>query len=460
MIRNRSPAPWPMVESSRRRRRLGRRSLVVALLYTACRTGTEVPAPIVVSSNLTTTLPLVRVLAVTLAQPAELEVDYWADDGPRLRARSAWASAHAVALTRLRTGRSYHYQIVRTAIQGSFSTDTLPSDLALARGAATGVRSVPLVMLHLFQPGGFMGYAIMDDANEVVWYWRTTDFPFGMARRDNGNFVLMDKVRGLVEVSPDGRVVHELAQDLANREMHHDVIAGANNTVLFIAYDDRVVGGRQIRGEAIWEWTPETGATVQRWSVWDHVALADAPAPRASGEWMHANALAIGPRRNIVVSSYFWNQILSITPDWQRVEWRLGGANATSPVAGADQFSGQHAAREISPGHVVMFDNGVDRGGYSRAVEYVMDSGGAHAVWQWHSDPANFATAVGSARRLSNGNTLVAFGMSPGLAGSTGPTEVYEVGGDGAVRWHLVMNTQVMFRAEPLESVGTEAVVR
>jgi hypothetical protein len=174
---------------------------------------------------------------------------------------------------------------------------------------------------------------------------------------------------------------------------------------------------------------------------------------------MHANSLAIGPRGNVLLSVHYWNQIVSITADWRTIEWRLGGTGATHALPAADAFSGQHTAREISPGRVVVFDNGVARGGFSRAIEYALDAAGARTVWEWRSQPLNYATAVGSARRLPNGNTMIAFGMQAGFAGSTGPTEVYEVDPAGAVVWHLLTDTQVMYRAEPLMSIGAEVVV-
>ncbi|MBY0493088.1 MAG: hypothetical protein K2Y23_02620 [Cyanobacteria bacterium] len=46
------------------------------------------------------------------------------------------------------------------------------------------------------------------------------------------------------------------------------------------------------------------------------------------------------------------------------------------------------------------------------------------------------AAAVSSARRLANGNTLIAFGMQQGRNGSSGPTEAYEVAPD-SVTWHM-----------------------
>jgi hypothetical protein len=449
-----SRARWAIRRSSS-----ARRCVVVAwaLAVAACGAPTDAGGLRVLSAELTAPAPFVRALHVELDRPAEVTVAYWTDGDSPLRVHVPAAQSASVALTRLRPNRSYHYQVVGTTASGTFTSDTVPTDLAASIVSATGQRTAPLLMLHLYDPAGFKGYAIIDQHADVVWYWRTIDANFGMTRRANGNFVLMDKVRGLVEVTPAGEVVHELAQDVPAREMHHDVIASPSNTLFFIAFDDRVVNGARIRGDAIWEWSPETGALNQRWTAWDHFALSDTPTPRGQ-EWMHANALAIGPRQNVLLSVHHWNQILSITADWRSIEWRLGGPNATHPLPAAEAFSGQHTAREIATGRVVLFDNGIARGGYSRAVEFSLDGGTAHTLWEWRSEPANFASAVGSARRLENGHTLVAFGMAAGLAGSTGPTEVYEVDATGVPVWHLVTRTQVMYRAEPLTSVGQESV--
>jgi hypothetical protein len=434
-------------------------TIVSVLAAIACGAPTDVEGPRVVSAELATPMPFVRTLRVELDRPADVTVEYWTDGDAHFRVQAPASPAASLVLTRLRPRRSYHYQVLGTSTAGTFTSDSVPTDLAASIVSATGRHTSPLVMLHLFEAtNGFKGYAILDEHDEVVWYWRTTDFTYGMTRRTNGDFVFMDRGRGIVEVTPGGAVVHELAQDFTNREVHHDVIATPANTLLFIAFDDRSVNGKTIRGEAIWEWSPETGALDKRWSSWDHFTLATTPAPRGV-EWMHANALAIGPRNNVLLSVNLWNQIISITPDWRSIEWRLGGTNATYPLPVAEEFSGQHTSREIAPGRVLMFDNGTSRGGYSRAVEFSLDAGTARTVWEWRSQPLNYAGAVGSARRLPNGNTMVAFGMSAGVVGSTGPTEVYEVNAAGTVVWHLVTRTQTMYRAEPLTSIGAESVV-
>ena len=165
------------------------------------------------------------------------------------------------------------------------------------------------------------------------------------------------------------------------------------------------------------------------------------------------------PRGNILVSVHYFNQVLSLAPDWRSIEWRLGGVRATIPVASADGFSGQHTAREIAPGRVILFDNGRDRGANSRVLEFAIDGASATRVWEWSPKRPNFASAVSSARRLANGNTLVAFGMSAGRSDSSGPTEAFEVSATGSELWHMVVSgTTTMFRVEPLTSIAGEVM--
>ena len=104
--------------------------------------------------------------------------------------------------------------------------------------------------------------------------------------------------------------------------------------------------------------------------------------------------------------------------------------------------------------NVLPFDNRTDlQPPYSRAVEYAIEGAGANQVWQWIAPNRNYASAVSSARRLANGNTLIAFGMEKGRNGSSGPTEAYEVTPDGAIKWHLVVEgVMTTFRVEPVNS--------
>jgi hypothetical protein len=434
----------------------------VLLLLTAstCASAFGGDAPRVRMHRVTAAGPLVHNLRVELQRSEPVRVEYWTDDGRRLVVDSNTAATHSIPLTRLRADRTYFYRIVGTDAHGAFTTEALPVDLARIRLTASGRPTTPLVLLHLYDPFGFRGHVVVDAAGDIVWYRRTVDMALGAARRANGHVVFLDLGRGLVEVRPDGSVVHELTQDGDSREQHHDVIATPSGSLLFLAFDSRQHAGRLLKGEAIWEWWPETGKTVKRWSSWDHLSPDRDRPPRPGSEWMHANSLALGPRGNVLVSSRLLNQVLSISPDFARIEWRLGGVNGTRAFAApADQYAGQHTAGELASSRLLVFDNGVRGRDSSRALELDLSGSVVKAVWQWQPARRNLSAFVGSARRLENGNTLVTFGMSA-IAGSTGPIEVYEVTRKGETVWHLeVGDTRQTFRAEPWPSIGSEYVI-
>lgn len=396
----------------------------------------------------------VRALRITLDRPAPVEVTYGTSEQGLLRVSSAAAEVHEVILGRLLPERGYSWEIEGLG-SGSFTSPGLPTDLAALRFDATGTLSIPLVLLHLFETDGFKGYVVVDGSGRIVWWWRTEDFPFAFVRRAGGTFVYLDRGAGLREITPAGDVLAAVPQDTVQRELHHDVIATPRNTLLIIAHDPRTIDGTKVRGDAIWEWTPETGALAKRWSAWDHLDIDDDRGPRFGTEWMHANALALGPSGEVLLSVHYFNQVLALSPDFANVRWRLGGVNAT--IAVDAPFSGQHTPGFVEGETILMFDNALERGGPSRALELRIAGDRAEPVWEWTTPAGNFASAVGAARRLPGGNTLVTFGMSEGLNGSTGPTEVWEVTPDGVATWHLrVTGASVMFRAEPLETVAGE----
>ena len=213
--------------------------------------------------------------------------------------------------------------------------------------------------------------------------------------------MFLDVGRGLVEVSRAGKVVRELAQQARpGRRIHHDVTVTPRNTLLFIAEDWQPWDGGLLNGEALWEWDPEAGTTIKRWSSFAQLDPRTDWGERSYREdWLHANSLSYGPRGNVLVSFHSLNQVISLSPDLQRVEWRLGGVRGDVSVD--DPFSGQHTAQEVAPGRVLLFDNGYERldSRYSRAAEYESraarrrrsGSGGR----RWTTGPASSAACAG-----------------------------------------------------------------
>jgi hypothetical protein len=405
-------------------------------------------------------------LHLRLDRDAAAEVDYWTDGARRLRAASSPRSEHAILLPRLRASSTYEFQ-VRIRLPdggedetraGSFTTGALPADLAEIRFTAGGSPTSALVLLVANNglTGGFTGYVAVDAEGEVVWYLRA-DGPAGITRRANGNFVHVS-ARGLVEVTPAGAVVAEALTDAVARRFHHDVIATPANTLLAIATDTQTVGGIRFTGESIWEWTPERAEERKRWTSFDALDPYLDRGPRFSDDnWLHANSLWLGARGNVVLSSNYLNQVMSIAPGYGSLEWRMGGPNATVAVPDEERFSGQHTAAELEDGRILVFDNRREQGGYSRAVEFELEGDGARRVWEWRPTRDNYASVISSARRRPGGSTLVAFGTSAGLLGSTGPTEVYEVTRAGDVLWHLeASGLSALYRAEALSDIAGE----
>lgn len=416
---------------------------------------------------------IVPTLTVTTSAPATIVTDYWADGGDRLRQTTADSAASTIPLLRTHAATTYHYEVHAVAEDGASSdvvtgqVGTLPLPVALAalQFDVTGTATQPLVMLEVSSP--FKGFVVVDASGAVVWYWRTVGSAQGFTRLPSGDFLLNDTGTGLVEVTPAADVVRAMSFSGEVYAPHHDVVATSHNSVLFIGHDIRSVNGVTYIGDGIWEWSFDTNAIVQRFSVFDWYDPALDWGNRSStSDWVHANALAIGPHGNVLLSLNWLDQVVSIAPDFASIEWRLGGRNSTFAQDTDAVFLGQHNAQLLAEDRVLMFDNGRDRETgepYSRGLEVRLDTvtHAAHMAWAFRPSPTIYAPIIGAVHRLANGNTTVAFGTSSTtFPGATGPIRMYEVTPSGQVVWTLtVTGVSSMYRGTPLSSLGGEAVV-
>jgi Arylsulfotransferase (ASST) len=412
-----------------------------------------------------------RSLIINLSDPVGVQVDYWAAGAPHLRVVAAgMAGDHSVFLPGLRAGHTYDYEVrpflrgfPRDPVyRGRLATDPLPDDLAAVQFAVAGTPAHRYTMVEL-RGDPFSGYVILDRDGQVVWFRRGIAESF--ARRANGDLVLLEAASALTEVRPDLTVVARLPA-VDTMSMHHDVIATPHNTLLFLTHDLLVENGISWIGDAVWEWSPETGAVARRWRAQDFLSPDTDLGPKSvGGDWLHANSLSLGPRGNLLVSLPALNQIVSIAPGYHALEWRLGGPNATIVPDAASEFWFEHTAQEIAPNRILMFDNGRDRpaGKYSRGLELELDpsAGAARVVWSFVPAPAIYAPIIGSTRRLSGGVTVVDFGTPAGVLGSSGPIATYDVSLDGRVTWslHVTGNALLNYRATPLDAIAGEQMV-
>lgn len=444
------------------------------------------PAPRVVAATIATAPgPIFRTLAVELDAEAHVVVDYGVPGGERLRTGSrAPAPVHEMFLGRLRPDREYTYEAravtlagdTGTAVTGSFSTGSLPPQAAAFEVSVSGEAGFDLLFLEIGRPSGPHFPFIVDPWGEVVWY------SLHEGRTASGFTILEDSLfafntaEGIHVVSPASQeLVASLSRARAGQRaggdalfIHHDVTATAHGTLLFLALDPTVAGDTVWMGEAVWEWDPRSDELERRWTSDHFLDPATDRGPRSRpDDWLHANGLAIGPRGNVLVSFFWLHEVLSIAPDWQSVEWRLGGPASTFQGVETEMEAGQHTPAEVAPDRILLFDNGLDRaeGRFSRALEIALDcgSGTAEVAWEFRPTPDVFAPIVSSVHRLENGNTFVNFGLAPGLFGgtATGPLVFLEVTPDGSEVWRMEVEAgaELVYRATPIATVAGEHVM-
>jgi len=455
-------------------RRLLMGVLAVGLL--ACDTPTKSDDPEILSIVAATTVnPMARIVTVTLAEPGRARLTWGATGTPVLTLLGDSLSAqHRFLVTRLRANTSYTLEArlenssaapVRTPLE----IGALPPNLAAATFTTTGTPTEPVAVIEITSATGLAGLLMVEEGKIVGHLPISSGSLFGAARRANGQFVLLDPLHGLVVQNAAGEEIRRLPLPSASvptpyGRIHHDVIATPRNTILFIANETQLVGTDSIVGEALWEWTPESNAIVKRWSSFTELDWNTLKGSRSTpGNWLHGNGINFGPRGNVVMSLRNADHVISIAPDWSRIEWRLGGPTGTLTLPEADRSWGQHYVSEPTAGRILVFDNGYDRPGakFSRAIEYAIDpvARTATKVWEYRPAPDIYASLVGSARRLSNGNTVVLFGMLAGQTESTGPIVAHEVSPNtGAVVWTLAAGGTLnrLYRLTPMRTIAGE----
>lgn len=148
----------------------------------------------------------------------------------------------------------------------------------------------------------------------------------------------------------------------------------------------------------------------------DHFTVADWINPETLiQDFDHPNGIDVDADGALVVSWRNFDEISKIDPNTGQFVWRLGGRHSdfrfvNDPLNG---FSGQHFARLLPSGNILVYDNGNSHvPQLSRAVEYKLDRAARTAtlVFEYRHSPSIYTPFVGSVQRFANGNTVVGFG--------------------------------------------------
>ena len=236
----------------------------------------------------------------------------------------------------------------------------------------------------------------------------------------------------------------------------HDFVIKSNGNYLLLAYEsarrdmsqfiDSTTGNpysttELTRDSVIQEVTPDKEEAFN-WNSWDHMAIEDCTQHRFPDDYAHVNSVQAFDD-DIVASFRGCSKVLRIDGDSGDVMWRLGKSNRSDAdwiASGAQpplrivgdpygEFCGQHSARMIGNGNLLLFDNGVaclvdpegnrTRPGedFSRVVEYTIDPDHGEAVFQrhysYHGEFNELAQVQGHIELLETGNWLISWGSMP-----------------------------------------------
>ena len=391
---------------------------------------------------------LIAEVRVTLDRAARVFVEYDNLQAGRYRTPlSEPGAAHVIPLVRLRPETTYDYTIfvvdgsaadgadAAAGPGGRFTTGALPRRLAAISMQVRGRSSQPLILSGYRRGDGHWHFVFWDEVGGTVWYYVTEKLhlPSPIAQLPDGNFVYLDHER-ITEITPLGEIVTRIEHGGAVGFPHHEVTLLADGRVIypsreFVVIDDSANGGPEEATfgiDTLRVWDRASGRFAQVWDSTEAWDLSD-PAQRLPlrGEdrgwfdWTHLNSVSIGPRGNLVLSFRERDQVVSLSADLRAIEWQLHGPDSDFRFPNpADRFYGQHTAAQLDNGNLLLFDNGRGRpdaegGAYSRALELRLDeaAGTAVKVWEYRPTPDIYSVGQSSAYRLSNGNTLINFGV-------------------------------------------------
>lgn len=415
-------------------------------------------APVVVehSAAVSEANALIAEVQVSLSRSARVFVEYDNPFAGRYRtALGPRGREHAIPVVRLRAETTYDYTVftvdgsdVSNAVRGpggSFTTGALPASFAPIFTTATGRSSQPLILTDYGKE-----YVFFDEVGALVWYVPVANAGAVARLPGQENFLSLSggqyEEGHLSQFTPLGEVA-KLPGDFALA--HHEVAFVDDARALmpmsqtFVPDDAGNDDPRKFRYDILGVWHLATGHVEQVWNAketWDILDPAQHWKPVfVDGEgftiWTHINSVSLGPHGNIVLSSRNRNQIISLDPDY-KIAWQLHGPDSDYEFPDpADRFYRQHTAAQLANGNILLFDNGSERpdaegGLYSRALELRLDdaAGTAVKVWEYRPDPDIYSPYVSSAYRLTNGNTLVNFGVR---RNRHGPLAIVEVDADG-----------------------------
>ncbi len=290
-------------------------------------------------------------------------------------------------------------------------------------------------------------YAVLlDEEGQVVWY---RGFGLDDGRIDIEVTSLNDRVligagvpSGMrpVEVGWDGSVLWEgpqqveLTEFLTPGEMHHRFDKLSDGRYMALSYQVREVAGPDQGYDRV-ELLEDDGTVTWSWDSIDHL-----PNPE---DYVWGNAVLFEPGTEaFYFNSRNFSSLYRLDADTGDILWTFGegGDFAPDPDAAHPFPTQAHAPEFHEDGTVLLYDNGGMERGWSRVVEFVLDTDAmtSEIVWEYPGELAEddwYNFAMGDADRQPNGNTLITAGA---LIESNSTSRIFEVTPGGDRVWEVL----------------------
>ncbi len=285
--------------------------------------------------------------------------------------------------------------------------------------------------------GELQAVGITDPQGRMVWFY------------DPGTELAI--TRGIIDVDGDGVLISQLAtaeredrphtsilhvswdgtqvETIALPMLDHDFVQLPDGTLAGLCLKEQE--GYDAIGDVIVE-VAHDGTLTEVWSGWD----AFDPETIGTGyledeHWTHANAMDYDPvDETWIVGFRHLHGLVRIDRPSGEILWGLSGeVNDFDFTEGSDETQRQHQFQLVNGG-ILVFDNGWSERGYSRAVEFALDTDAmtAEQVWEHRHEDDIHCEIKGDVTRFEDGATQIVWSTAG---------EIQDIDPHGSVRWQL-----------------------
>uniref|UniRef100_A0A7S1KCZ4 Apple domain-containing protein n=2 Tax=Vitrella brassicaformis TaxID=1169539 RepID=A0A7S1KCZ4_9ALVE len=274
--------------------------------------------------------------------------------------------------------------------------------------------------LYYFGVGGNYGEHIGQSVittreGDLVWWVKASAGAGMLGATQNGRLALWDQrpndgAMAVYEVNSTYQVVdrHQMGHGYP-LDYHNAFFDEEGNTIL--------TGKTKVNGvlhNVVHVLDASTNVLLEWRSIDDFIDDADPilPGEADNGDVYHINNAERTPDGNLIISLRTCNLVLLISGKTGRILWRMGGRTSDFTFIGEDMdppFFGQHDARQMANGNIIMYDNGRrwDIGGMrpSRVLELKLDleKMTATRVWSFTHPSKLSSMCCGGIQIVDNG---------------------------------------------------------